>query len=474
MGSETKEKWLLKLKDSVQNHSEQLPDNFWEDLKKDIPAVAPAAPGRYRKMIIWAASAAAVIVMALLLIRPYGEKRDTLTYIAQNTPEQPAVEEIDSNLLEVGKQVAVALEKAEKEQVQVGENAMDANEDEVGVESGSNTKDAEDAEDVAIMKDKERQEVKRNGEVGKTDEAALDSREKEQQRQGELQRQKEREEYLKELEYLQEKESGKRSRSGRFMAFAGGNAGGKLPDFSSDTYDDDTINDTMLPGVNIKPDGGASSEITPPGNMGNNGPDNFGGFINMDYQPVGDVVWLGANAPQIFVQEETVYSFKYDHKTPVRLSLSFAWESVRGFWFETGISYQYLKSTAMIGRYEAEQKLHYIGIPLRFSLRMLQTGRFSAYASAGYMLEKCIYGNLSNGYDVNEKLDIKRLQSSVNLSAGAQLDVGGGAALYLEPGLYWYLGMDEVLTKQNGYIIKSIYSENPKGFSVQGGVRFTF
>ena len=81
MGSENKEKWLLRLKDSVENHSEPLPDSFWEDMAKEIPAPAPVKRGRRR--FVWAACAAAVAVLAFMLLAPEVETPSTGDYVAQ-------------------------------------------------------------------------------------------------------------------------------------------------------------------------------------------------------------------------------------------------------------------------------------------------------------------------------------------------------------------------------------------------------
>lgn len=56
-----------------------------------------------------------------------------------------------------------------------------------------------------------------------------------------------------------------------------------------------------------------------------------------------------------------------------------------------------------------------------------------------------------------------------------ELGLGGGASLYIEPGVYYYLGMENGwIAKDKGYFIKNRYSDDPKGFSFQGGLRFSF
>ena len=64
--------------------------------------------------------------------------------------------------------------------------------------------------------------------------------------------------------------------------------------------------------------------------------------------------------------------------------------------------------------------------------------------------------------------------NSVNVTAGMQFKIGELMALYMEPGWYKYLGLGEEIGRQNGYILKNIYTDHPDGLSFQGGLRFMF
>ena len=90
------------------------------------------------------------------------------------------------------------------------------------------------------------------------------------------------------------------------------------------------------------------------------------------------------------------------------------------------------------------------------------------------MLEKCVYGvlELPSGNDLELKLP--GVMNSVNVVAGLQFMAGDHTALYVEPGMYSYLGMGDEIGREHGYILKNRYSKNPTGFSMQGGVRFLF
>jgi hypothetical protein len=71
MGSNINDKWLGKLRDSVENYSEPLPDGFWEDIKASVPVAAAANPkmkssGRF----LWTLAAAAVLLLGIVLLLP--------------------------------------------------------------------------------------------------------------------------------------------------------------------------------------------------------------------------------------------------------------------------------------------------------------------------------------------------------------------------------------------------------------------
>ena len=198
------------------------------------------------------------------------------------------------------------------------------------------------------------------------------------------------------------------------------------------------------------------------------------GFVNMDYQPASRVEWVGTMLNASSGYGTSFTSCEYDHSLPVRFGVAIAKEVADGIFVESGVSYQYLKSR-MHHTLGITQKLHYLGIPVRISATVVRAGGFSLYLAGGYLLEKCIYGTLEYNNGRDERLDLQQWQNSLNASVGMQLQVGGGASLYLEPGAYWYLGMKNGwIAKQKGFLIKNTYSEDPEGFSFQGGLRFAF
>ena len=459
MGSENKEKWLLRLKDSVENHSEPLPDSFWEDMAKEIPAPAPVKRGRRR--FVWAACAAAVAVLAFMLLAPEVETPSTGDYVAQENLQnldmldkhfqQEDIERTDVKPGDIG-HMAQSHKVSEGEVVVADENMQ--------VDKCADSEYAGE-EDVAV-KDRKNPE----GESVKAEKSGKPAEEKSKEKE---QRMKERAEYLKELEYLKNdgKKEFRREKRRTYLALAAGNSG---ISFGSSMEQAPTAGPEVAPGPGPGVSAGGSNIAG-----GSNNMTFLNGYVNMDYRPEGDIEWLGSKSPNIFNTAKEYKNFEYDHSAPVRLGLSVAKEVWEGLYVESGISYQYMKSRMLRSGRGTVQKLHYLGIPLKLQARLVQGGSFSLYLSGGYLLEKCIYGVLEHDDGSDEKLSVSKLQNSLNASIGMQLGLGGGASLYIEPGVYYYLGMqDGWIAKDKGYVIKNRYSDDPKGFSFQGGRRFAF
>ena len=83
---------------------------------------------------------------------------------------------------------------------------------------------------------------------------------------------------------------------------------------------------------------------------------------------------------------------------------------------------------------KTEQKLHYLGIPLKANWNFLDKKLFTLYVSGGGMIEKCVYGKLGT-----EKETVKPLQFSVSGAVGAQFNATKRVGIYVEPGVAYFL-----------------------------------
>ena len=117
------------------------------------------------------------------------------------------------------------------------------------------------------------------------------------------------------------------------------------------------------------------------------------------------------------------------HHQPISFGLSVRKGLAKGFSLETGLTYTLLSSDAKLAGedQQIEQKLHYVGIPLRANWNFLDKKLITLYVSGGGMVEKCVY---------------------------------------VEPGVAYYF--------DDGSDIQTIRKENPFNFNIQAGIRLTY
>ena len=151
------------------------------------------------------------------------------------------------------------------------------------------------------------------------------------------------------------------------------------------------------------------------------------------------------------------------HHQPISFGLSVRKGLAKGFSLETGLTYTLLSSDAKLAGedQQIEQKLHYVGIPLRANWNFLDKKLITLYVSGGGMVEKCVYGKLGS-----EKETVKPLQFSVSGAVGAQVNATKRLGIYVEPGVAYYF--------DDGSDIQTIRKENPFNFNIQAGIRLTY
>lgn len=95
------------------------------------------------------------------------------------------------------------------------------------------------------------------------------------------------------------------------------------------------------------------------------------------------------------------------HDKPITLGLAVNKNIGKHWSLETGLQYSYLKSYFTLGtgdyRVDKEQKLHYIGIPVKLSYQFMRYKRLSAYGSAGASIQIPLYGKTYADYIVGGK-----------------------------------------------------------------------
>lgn len=180
---------------------------------------------------------------------------------------------------------------------------------------------------------------------------------------------------------------------------------------------------------------------------------------------------------QLENQGKEIYT-KKKHRLPVRVGMSLQYPLSGRLGIESGLTYSYhssqLTSGSEIHRYEMDQSLQFIGIPLNLNFSMWENERFGLYLSGGGMMEMCVAGKSDIDYIVDNELAltkhknirVKPLQFSVNASAGFQVNLIPQLGVYLEPGVSYYF--------DNGSAVETIYKDKPLNFNLKMGLRYTF
>lgn len=165
------------------------------------------------------------------------------------------------------------------------------------------------------------------------------------------------------------------------------------------------------------------------------------------------------------------------HDKPITLGLAVNKNIGKHWSLETGLQYSYLKSYFTLGtgnyRVDKEQKLHYIGIPVKLSYQFMAYKKLSAYGSAGASIQIPLSGKTYADYVVGGKSGyttdwktIPSIQWAVNTNIGIQYQFAPKLTLFVEPTLNWYI--------PNGSEVKNTWTERPFTLTVPFGIRLSW
>ena len=149
---------------------------------------------------------------------------------------------------------------------------------------------------------------------------------------------------------------------------------------------------------------------------------------------------------------------RYQHDLPLTLGLSVRLSLTPRIGLESGLDYTYLRSVEEVDGARLEQRLHFVGIPLRADARIWSRGGFDFYAGLGVEVEKCVSATLGL-IPCSEPA----LQWSAGAFAGFQYRLGPQVRLYFQPELSYYFTRTELVT---------IRTEHPLSVALQAGLRF--
>ena len=165
------------------------------------------------------------------------------------------------------------------------------------------------------------------------------------------------------------------------------------------------------------------------------------------------------------------------HDKPITFVLSMTKTINRNWNMETGLQYSQLKSEFILGEddyyVQKRQKVQYLGIPLRLSYKWFGANRWTAYTSAGIILNIPISGKTDEQYVTGTVVPYSDswhftppFQWTVGTGIGLQYNFANNWGVYLEPTFSWHI--------PNGSTTRTIWTEHPFTITVPFGIRFTW
>ena len=412
-----KEMWMDKLKEKLQDYSEPMPASGWEQLEKElVPPVEKRILYPYRK---WVATAAAVLLVAAISLSIYflntptaEEIRRTATPMLAADPDiLPQTDAPDVQVVKVEPARAIRPIVAQAKKIAERQGT----EPSVPVEA---VREIAGGKETVQQMANEKEEIEKEPVVAKEESPLVRSHKRSGQDK---------------LHIPVEKPESKKGRWS--LGAAVGNAGG-----------------ISLTGNDLA-GGGIPNEQRL--NLVSNAAE--GEIIRI---PDNQMVVFKEGVPYLKRMDEIV---DIKHHQPISFGLSVRKGLAKGFSVETGLTYTLLSSDVEMsgGNAMIDQKLHYIGIPVRANWNFFDKDRFTLYVAAGGMIEKCVYGKLGS-----EKQTVKPVQLSVAGAVGAQFNATKHVGIYVEPGVAYFF--------DDGSNVQTIRKETPCNFNIQAGIRFTY
>lgn len=202
------------------------------------------------------------------------------------------------------------------------------------------------------------------------------------------------------------------------------------------------------------------------GNMGQNTDSRY-------RMPIGPDPDLPSGTP-----EEIDVTEKSRHYMPLTIGLSLNYGLSSRWSVESGIRYTFLRSDFMreseIEKTEIDQRIHYIGIPLKFNYRIFGSNRFSIYGQGGAALDIPVNGTQSimkweqgwNKPEFDRSTISVPLQWSIEGGVGLQYHLTPSISIYAEPSFRYYFNP--------GTDIKTIRQDKPFEFTIPIGIRLNW
>ena len=167
------------------------------------------------------------------------------------------------------------------------------------------------------------------------------------------------------------------------------------------------------------------------------------------------IEWLTNNSDLIVSSSTTDH---YRHDLPVSFGLTARVEWTPRLGVESGVEYTYLHSTVLSEATGMDQRLHFVGIPVRMDTRLWSRNGIDLYVGLGAKAEKCVAATMGR-----VKCEEPRLQWSTEAFAGVQYRIAPRAHLYFQPQITYSLTKTDLVTYR---------TETPMMFTLNAGLRF--
>ena len=416
---EEKELWMNKLKEKLGDYSEPLPASGWEQLEKELMPPVERKIYPYRK---WTVAAAAVILLALV---------SSLSLYFLGTPAADDIRHAKTPALASVPDILPDAQQPDATGTTVEPVVRPVVEDRIAKAERNIPQPTANA-DAPVQKEKQ---------------APLEVGAKSGDRKAEV-------EQMKETKVAQQKQTDTEQPRNKPRRPS------SRDKLHIPTEKASSQKGTWSMGLSVGNSGGASTEL-------GSGIPSYMSRVSMVSVSNG---LLSIPSDQTLVFEDGVPYLRQanqvvdmKHHQPISFGLSVRKSLAKGFSVETGLTYTLLSSDAKFADSDqkTEQKLHYLGIPLKANWNFLDKKLFTFYVSGGGMIEKCVYGKLGT-----EKETVKPLQFSVSGAVGAQFNAIKRVGIYVEPGVAYFF--------DDGSDVQTIRKENPFNFNIQAGIRLTY
>ena len=166
---------------------------------------------------------------------------------------------------------------------------------------------------------------------------------------------------------------------------------------------------------------------------------------------------------------------RHEHQLPFSIQLMLSRPILSKLSIESGLSYTLLKSTTITGspmaNIQEQQKIHYLGIPLRIGYRWYSNAGLDLYSSAGAMMEMPIYSSFFVKHFYKGGTTYKNtlsygvpFQFSTMIGMGLQYDFTPHLGIYIEPSLQYFF--------DNGSDLETYRTEHPLQLVLPLGIRY--